>query len=135
MIQLLKEYANYYNIVLDMNKKDKEGDYSFLLAVEHNNKDILQLMITYVINNNSILNCNYRNEDGNYPLLIAVLKNNLEMVTLIYEHAINYEIQLEIREQDIINSIKKILSYTIKNVSDINIDIINIISNNCKIHN
>eukprot|EP00833_Pecoramyces_ruminatium_P014291 jgi/Orpsp1_1/1188323/evm.model.d7180000063914.1 len=65
-----------------------------------------------------------------YPLLSAILNNNVEMVQLIINFAIENGLSLEFNENDIYNDISKKYENSVKNISEINIEIIKLLYKN-----
>jgi len=47
IIKLLIEYANQHQIILELNEKNKYGDYPLFLAISKNNIEIFKLLIEY----------------------------------------------------------------------------------------
>ncbi len=70
IVQLLIEYANQHQIILELNEKGHEG-YPLLKAISENNTKIVQLLIKYAIQHQIILELIEKNKYGKYPLLYA----------------------------------------------------------------
>jgi len=62
MVQLLIDYANKINIILELNKKDSNGNYPLLWACNNNNIEMVQLIIDYANENNIVLEMLEMNE-------------------------------------------------------------------------
>jgi len=56
MVELLIDYADKNNIILELNKKDRYGNYPFLKAKSYNNTRIVELLTNYSPKNNISLN-------------------------------------------------------------------------------
>jgi len=81
------EYVNINNIILNINEKDKWGNYPFLVATKNNNIEIIKLLEEYACKDNIILNINEKGRYGYYPLLIAIEYNYIEIIELLQEFA------------------------------------------------
>jgi len=55
IIQLLINYVDKNNIILELNEKDHDGYYPLLLASNNNNNEMVHLLIDYAIKNNIVL--------------------------------------------------------------------------------
>jgi len=64
------DYANKNNIILELNEKDKDGNYPLLLAIIHNNIEIVLLLMDYANKNNIILKINEKDKNGYYSFFI-----------------------------------------------------------------
>jgi len=87
--------------ILELNEKNKYGNYPLLLAIIKNNIEIVQLLIDYANQHQITLELNKKNNYGFYPLLLAIDKNNIEIVKLLIEYANQHQIILEYIKWDI----------------------------------
>jgi len=100
-LELLYNFSNENSIPLDVNEKNKNGDFPLLnmMSIEK-----ATLFLKYVQNNNNnnnsnvILKINEKNNKGDYPLLRAVRKNRLDVVKLLMEYANKNNIILKLNE-------------------------------------
>jgi len=99
-IQSLINYSNDNNIILNLNRKNEEGNYPLLIACINKNMDMIQLFIDYANKNNIILNINEKNKDGKFPLLIACINKNIDMIQLFIDYANKNNIILNINEKN-----------------------------------
>eukprot|EP00833_Pecoramyces_ruminatium_P015611 jgi/Orpsp1_1/1189643/evm.model.d7180000073421.1 len=58
MIKLLIEYANKYNIILQLNKKNQNGSFPLSEAIDNDNIEIIKLLIEYANQHNITLELN-----------------------------------------------------------------------------
>jgi len=58
MTKLLIDYANRNDIILNIDEKDKYGDYPLLQSTFYDNIEIFKLIIEYANRNDIILNMN-----------------------------------------------------------------------------
>jgi len=140
IVQLIINYANRHNIILDINEKNIYGDYPLLRCILNVNVEMTRLIIEYAEEKKVILEINESNNSGNYPLLWAVIKNNIELIQLIINYADRHDIILIINENDVIekiencrnnNAIIPLLGNTKRNsLIGINVDIINLLFQN-----
>jgi len=103
IFQLLIEYANEHQIILELNDRNKRGDYPLLRAISYNyvkSTTIVKLLIEYANQHQITLVLNEKNGYGNYPLLEAVDNDNIEVVKLLIEYANQHHIILEVNEKD-----------------------------------
>ncbi|OUM60456.1 hypothetical protein PIROE2DRAFT_13764 [Piromyces sp. E2] len=100
VIQLLIDYANNNNIVLNINEKDNYGDYPFFMACMIDNIKMVQLLIEYANINHIIFNVNEKDENGSYPLISIFINNNVEMFQLLIKYANENNIILELNDKD-----------------------------------
>jgi len=83
MFELLINYANEKNIILELNEKDNKSKYPFLIAF-NNNIEMTQLLIDYANKKNIALELtDYNNDYGFYSLLFAIEKDNIEVVKFL----------------------------------------------------
>jgi len=47
MVKLLLDYANENNIIIDINRKNNQGNFPLLLAIRGNSVEVVQLLIDY----------------------------------------------------------------------------------------
>jgi len=106
MLKLLIDYANNNNIILELNEKDKNGNYPLLLVCVSNSAEMVELLIDYSNKNNIILELNQKNERGNYPLLWTCNHNNTEMLKLLIIYANKNNIVLKYQESEYENNSK-----------------------------
>ena len=99
IVKLLIEYANQHQIILELNEKNKFGDYPLLWAIF--NVEIIKLLIEYANQYQIIMELNEKNNKGGYPLLFSVSINNIEIVKLLIDYANQYRIILEYSKKDI----------------------------------
>ncbi|ORX53697.1 hypothetical protein BCR32DRAFT_288103 [Anaeromyces robustus] len=85
-IKLLMKYLNQYNISLNLNEKDQNGNYPLLLACQKENIEVVNLLFDYSNKNNIVLEMNEKIkrkfsllaclsigcDNGDYPLLNAI---------------------------------------------------------------
>ena len=76
MTQLLIDYANKNNIILNIYKEKNNKDFPFLIATSNNDVGMVKLLINYANKNNIILNINNKNISNFYimPYIIITLK-------------------------------------------------------------
>jgi len=99
MVQLLIEYANKNDIILELNNKNNDGYYPILLACYENNNKMVQLLIDYANKNNIILEIDEMDDDYHcYPVLWACHNNNTEIVKSLIDYANNNNIILELND-------------------------------------
>jgi len=85
-VQYLIEYANKNNIILELNEKDIDGNYSLIWVIKENNNEIVQLLMDYANKNNIVLELNKKeNKYEYYPLLLGIYNNNIKMVQKIID--------------------------------------------------
>jgi len=70
-----------------LNKKDRNGNYVLLKAINKKNIEIIKLLIEYANENNIILDLNEKNKYRYYPILEAINKNNIEIIKLLILYA------------------------------------------------
>jgi len=102
IIQLLIEYADANNIILELNEIGRyKYEYNpFLNAIYRGDIEIIKLLITYANKSNIILALNKKDHFGNYPLLIAIYSNNnVEIVNLLMDYASKNNIILALNEK------------------------------------
>eukprot|EP00833_Pecoramyces_ruminatium_P000927 jgi/Orpsp1_1/1174959/evm.model.c7180000052093.1 len=140
MIKLLIEYANKYNIILELNKENNKRCYPIFCAISLNNIDIIKLLIEYANEYNITLEINKKNNDGDYPLLYSVKLNNIKIVKLLMKYANTHRIIIKINEKNKfkkypldyafinknIKMLKLLIKYNIFNKKILNINDINI---------
>jgi ankyrin repeat protein len=112
VIQLLLDYADEQDILLELNEKNISGNYPLILAVSNDRKEMVELLMEYATNHSIKLDMTSKDKKGRYPLLWAVNRNNIAMVRLLVDFACKNEIALEFRESDV------------KDISKINFSII-----------
>jgi len=83
----LMKYIDENCIFVDLNKKDKNGDYPLLSLVRCYNISFVKFLITFAKKKEIILDINQKNNDGEYPLSLAVYNNNIELVQLLINYA------------------------------------------------
>ncbi|ORX82615.1 hypothetical protein BCR32DRAFT_278764 [Anaeromyces robustus] len=62
MVQLLIDYADKNNIILEVKARDIDGVNSLLMAIEKNNIDMVQLIMDYSIKHKIIFDINEKNK-------------------------------------------------------------------------
>jgi len=130
-VKLLIDYANKNNIILNINDKNKLGNYPLLWSIgKDNSVEITKLLIDYANKNNIILNINDKNKNNYYPLLQSIVFNNVEMVKLLMDYANKNNIILKINEKNIENMTQLNIQDTIDDISEINIEIIKVLKEN-----
>jgi len=77
MVKLLIEYSNQHQITLNMNEKNKNGDYPLCWAIHNKNIEIIKLLIEYALQHQIILEYN-KNDIGENSEIEKLLQN--------YEH-------------------------------------------------
>ena len=92
---LLIEYANQHQIILELNEKDKDGQYPLYWAISNRNVEIVQLLLKYALQHQIILKLNEKDIYGQYPLYWAIRYNNIEIVKLLLKYALQNKISLE----------------------------------------
>ncbi|ORX86540.1 ankyrin [Anaeromyces robustus] len=104
LMDLIFKYANNNNIFLDVHKKDIDGNFPLLLAVQSNNIEIIQLFIDYANENNIILNFNekIKNKLEN-SITIAIWNNDMDIVNLIIDYSNKNNIILEVDSETVGN--------------------------------
>jgi len=71
---LLIEYANQYQIILELNEKNNIGYYPLLRAISYNNIEIVQLLIEYALQHQIIFEYD-ENDIKNKPEIKKLLQN------------------------------------------------------------
>jgi len=92
---------------LGLNKKNRNGDSSIMIAIHNNNIEIVKLLMDYANKHNIILQLNEKNEDGN-SIMQAINNDNTEIVKLLMEYADNHNIVLELNEKKTIMEIHQL---------------------------
>eukprot|EP00833_Pecoramyces_ruminatium_P002493 jgi/Orpsp1_1/1176525/evm.model.c7180000057939.1 len=100
LLKLLIEYYNTHNIILELNKKNKDGDYPLLQAISLNNFEIVRLLLNYGNSHNITVELNEKNKDGEYPILLAIFNNNIEIVKSLINYSDENNIFLELNVKD-----------------------------------
>jgi len=77
MVKLLVDYVNKNNLILEINKKNKNGKHPLLSATRTNNIEITKLLIEYANKNKIILKLNEKSWYECYPLLSATSVDRL----------------------------------------------------------
>eukprot|EP00833_Pecoramyces_ruminatium_P018584 jgi/Orpsp1_1/1192616/evm.model.d7180000094637.1 len=91
---------NSNNGIININEKNKNGNFPFLFAITKNNIEMVKLIIDYANKNNIILEINEKDKNRNYPFLEAIKNNNIEMVQTIINYANEKSIILEINDKN-----------------------------------
>ena len=95
------DYAKKFNIILELNEKDRYSYSPIFQSVVQDNLYIIKLLIEYAIENNIILNFNEKDYNGNYLLLKAMKnKNKVEIVKLFIDYSQKFNIILELNEKN-----------------------------------
>jgi len=104
IVRLVIDYATKNNVVVNINGKDKNGNYPLLNAIQNfNYKEIVDLLFEYAATNNIILQLNEKNAKGEYPLLSAVSKNDPELVSQLIDYAEKNNIILNLNKKEPVN--------------------------------
>jgi len=82
-LKLLIKYTDKNNIILKINKKDKEGNYPILKSILNNNIELAEVLIDYASKNNIILNFYKKRNIFKYSENYVILKS-------IYESIVKY---------------------------------------------
>jgi len=98
------EYANQHQITLELNDKNKWGEYSLLWTIYYRNNEMLELLIEYANQHQVILELNEKDENKLYPLELAISKDNIEMTKLLIDYALKHQIVLEYDKTKIVNN-------------------------------
>lgn len=98
-VKLYLRDASKDDIIFDINKKNDDGDYPFLMAIDIDCIEIVILIINFANDKNIILKINDKNEHGEYPLLLSINNNNINIVNLVINYTINNSIILDINER------------------------------------
>jgi len=85
--KLLFEYAEQHNIILNINEKNRRGEYPILEAFKNNNVEMVKLMVEYALKHNILIKLK-RLRSEEYPFSIVISNNNIEMVQIILEYII-----------------------------------------------
>jgi len=99
-LKIVIKYAIKNDITLEINEKNKNGDYPILLSVDRDNNEMTKLLMDYANKNSITLEINESNEKGECPLLISINNDNIEMTKLLMEYAIRNNIILDINKKD-----------------------------------
>jgi len=102
LFQLILNYVKSQNIKLELNEKNKCGNYPLLMAIQNKSIEKVQFLMEYAHANNIILEMNQQDHCGNYPLLAAMDDNDhcFKIVQLLMNHAKENNIILKINERD-----------------------------------
>eukprot|EP00833_Pecoramyces_ruminatium_P004284 jgi/Orpsp1_1/1178316/evm.model.c7180000064811.1 len=92
------------NIILDINKKDSDGNSFLYYATKNDNANIIKLFIEYAEHHNVIIKINDRNNEGIYSFLNATSKNNVNMAKLLLDYSNENEIIININKQSLHNN-------------------------------
>ncbi|ORY53370.1 hypothetical protein LY90DRAFT_670381 [Neocallimastix californiae] len=110
-LKILIQYANQFNVILNINEKDKNGIPLLYSVIAENSIELVKLIIDYAEKNNIILNLNVLqiNDDpsnmSNNPLNYPIFNGNTEMVKLLMEYANknNILLELNVKENNLFN--------------------------------
>jgi len=97
--KIFLEFVLGKNIV-DLNIKDEFGNYPLLQTCQHNDIEIVNLLIKCANKNDIILELNDKDEDENYPLLLACYENNIDIVHSLIDYANENNIILKLNDKD-----------------------------------
>jgi len=89
IINYIIEFADQYDILLNINEKDIDGNFPLLLAVNHNDLKILKCLVEYSKNHNIILNFNIKDNDGNTPLMKAIINKSPKLIKRLFKYSEN----------------------------------------------
>eukprot|EP00833_Pecoramyces_ruminatium_P008856 jgi/Orpsp1_1/1182888/evm.model.c7180000083072.1 len=95
---ILKKYETNI-IILNINKKDNDGNSLLYYATKYDNINIVRSFIKYAKHHNIIIKVNDKNNEGNYSFLNATQHNNIEMVKLLLDYSNENEIIININKQ------------------------------------
>eukprot|EP00833_Pecoramyces_ruminatium_P010345 jgi/Orpsp1_1/1184377/evm.model.c7180000089266.1 len=94
------KYCSEKNVNLNIDGKNKKGEFLLLMIISKGETEILKLIFNYAEEKNIILNINEKNNEECYPFLKALCINNAEIVKLIIDYADKNNIILNIEEKD-----------------------------------
>jgi len=98
-VDLLLEYADKKEILLDINEKMDRGAYPLLDAADRSHL-IVEAIIKYANKHNIILNINDSdNKYKRYPLLNAVEVNSEKSAVSLVDYAVKHDIKLNLNEK------------------------------------
>jgi len=89
-------YSGKTNRILNLNDKNRNGDYPLLCACRNRRTNMVKMLIKYAEEHNIILNINDKNNNGQSPLSISVHSNSVEIVKTITDYAKKHNIILDI---------------------------------------
>ncbi|KAG4095331.1 ankyrin repeat-containing domain protein [Neocallimastix lanati (nom. inval.)] len=99
-LKLLINYSINENIILKINKQNKDKDYPLLFAAKENDLEVVDLIINYADKRKIKLLINEHNNDGWYPLLWAIFNNNYKIAESIINYAKKNNILLDINKKN-----------------------------------
>ncbi|ORX77848.1 hypothetical protein BCR32DRAFT_247606 [Anaeromyces robustus] len=102
-IKLLMKYLNQYNISLNLNEKDQNGNYPLLLACQKENIEVVNLLFDYSNKNNIVLEMNEKNKKENFPLLACLsigCDSSIKLIKLLINYANKNNIILKINDKN-----------------------------------
>jgi ankyrin repeat protein len=99
-VKNILEYSTENKIILELNKKGRDGWYPLSRAIFEDNIEIVQLLIDYSIKNKISLELNEKNSIDGYPLLEAISNNNIEIVKLLIDYANKHKTSLELKDKN-----------------------------------
>ncbi|ORY43204.1 hypothetical protein LY90DRAFT_509840 [Neocallimastix californiae] len=95
------------DIVLDLNERDENGWYPFYFAADHNNTEMIKLLINYAEKHQTELILNEVDKTGRFPITVIINNhNNPEIIEIVKEYVVKNDITLrwepinEKKEQD-----------------------------------
>jgi len=103
IIESLIKYANNHGVILELDKKVKNGNFPLLEAIKNDKFEIIELLMKYADENKIILDLNEKDDDGEYPILLAVYKG-IKYVKLLIDYADKHEIMLKMND---LNKVKR----------------------------
>ncbi|KAL6598867.1 hypothetical protein U3516DRAFT_670697 [Neocallimastix sp. 'constans'] len=90
MINSLIQYANRVNLNLNINEKNKDGNYPLLFAAKNNNLKIIELIIEYAVSKNIIIfNIFDKIKCGENPLLYSTINDNMKILKILIDYSCN----------------------------------------------
>jgi len=99
IVKLLVDYANAYDIIININERDYWwGNYPLLEAIKQNNIEIVDLLVSY--DYQKMNEINKKIELKNYPMLEAIKYKNIEIVKRLIDYAEHHNIIININEKN-----------------------------------
>ncbi|KAG4108106.1 ankyrin [Neocallimastix lanati (nom. inval.)] len=118
---------------IDINEKEKYGNYPLLQAINYNNLENVELLMNYADKHGIVLTINDKDEDDYFPLLQSIRTNswgNINIIRALIEYANRHNIILNVNEKDLRGNF-----CLLQAIANNNIEIVNLLLEYSNSHN
>jgi len=98
IVNIIIEYANQNNLVIDIKNRDNEGNFPLLEAIYDSSITIAKILFEYARVHNIVLEINNKNNSSINPLYKAVKYNKTDIVKMLIDYAEEHNIELNIND-------------------------------------